>query len=181
VTKSILFFVYILIIVLLTGRSALARWGTLSMTDDKGDQVLVKHGLLGKKTMVKDRNGNGFKHSRSIFGLTKDTQVGVLGNEAHVHKGLLGFGKTEGHDILGDSISSKKNPLFRNTNVNLSGANAFVEKMLSPKTPLPQTNPNVPGPIQSIPNMPINSTAPGVDLNKFPGVREPAIQPDTQN
>jgi hypothetical protein len=123
----------ILFMLLLSNQRALAKWGTTTVTDDNGEQVVVKHGLFGKKTIVKDRFGDGVANSKSIFGLTKDTQVNVLGNDVRVHKGLFGFSKTEGHDILGDSVSSKKNLLYHNTNVNLSGVNNLLNKYLGPK------------------------------------------------
>ena len=134
---------------------SMAKWGTFTMTDDQGDEVKVKHSLFGKKTVVKDRNGNGFEHSRSIFGLTKDTKVGALGNDMHVHKGLFGFGKTEANDMLGDTVKSKKNLLFRNTNVDMNGANSFLTKMFSKPN---QAKPNIPSPAGIDPNTPLSSS-----------------------
>ncbi len=151
--------VSIIIAIYLNGMPAFAKWGTFSMTDEHDDQVTVKHGLFGKKTIVKDRYGNGFKHSKSIFGLTKDTQVGVLGNEMHVHKGLFGFGKTEGHDIFGDTVTSKKNLLYRNTNIDLSGVDDFLSKKFAAKPALPQPSSNPPGQ-ELVPNVPPNPTTP---------------------
>ncbi len=110
-----------------------AGWGKFTLTDDNGEQVTVKHGLFGKKTIVKDRWGDGFEHNRSIFGLTKDTKVSAIGNDVHVHKGLFGFSKTQGQDMLGDTVTASKNPLFHNTNVNLSGVNGLLDKYLGPK------------------------------------------------
>jgi len=152
------------IITFIAGQPTLAKWGTFTITDEHGDQVKVKHGLLGKKIVVQDRNGNGFKHSKSIFGISKKTDVAVLGNEASVHKTWFGFSKIEGHDMLGDTVSSKKNPLFRNTNVNLSGADAFLSKISSPKSSLPPNNPYMPGQSGPSPNTPI--TSPGLDIGK---------------
>jgi hypothetical protein len=43
--------------------------GKFTVTDGSGDQVVVKHGLFGHKTVVNDRLGDGFERSRSIFGL----------------------------------------------------------------------------------------------------------------
>lgn len=184
-TKTFYLYTYLLIILLSLGLPALAKWGTFTMTDDNGDQVIVKHGLFGKKTIVKDRYGDGFANSKSIFGLTKDTQVGVLGNEVHAHKGLFGFGKTEGHDVLGDTVSSKNNPLYRNTNVNLSGANSFLNKFFAPKPSSPVNPTNMPGQVGSMPNMqpgiqPVNTPAPLIDPNAFSGAPTP-INPNSSN
>jgi hypothetical protein len=144
---------------------AFAGWGKFTLTDNNGEQVVVKHGLFGKKTIVKDRFGDGFEHNKSIFGLTKDTKVSALGNDVHVHKGLFGFGKTEGQDMLGDTVTSNKNLLFRNTNVNLSGVNGLVDKYFGPKNinnppldpGLAKRLPNeaLPGNIPLNPNLPI--------------------------
>lgn len=121
------------ILLLEQGLPAFAHWGKFTITDNNGEEVVVKHGLFGKKTVVEDRWGDGFAHSRSIFGLTKDTKVSALGNDVHVHKGLFGFGKTEGQDMLGDTFTSHKNLLYRNTNVNLSGVNGLMSKFFGPK------------------------------------------------
>ena len=91
---------------------------------------------MAKKTVVQDRWGDGFAHKKSIFGLTKDTEVSALGNDVHSHKGLFGFGKTEGQDMLGDTFTSHKNLLYRNTNVNLSGVNGLLDKYFGPKNSL---------------------------------------------
>ncbi len=148
--------------------AAIAKWGTFKITDDSGDEVMVHHGLFGKKTVVKDRNGDGFSHSRSIFGLTKDTQAGALGNDIHVHKGLFGFGKTEGQDMLGDTVNSKSNPLFRNTNIDLSGANNMVSKFFGKHKPVVPNNFSPPVPqSESLPSASSNPSAPLADPNAF--------------
>jgi hypothetical protein len=142
---------------------ALAKWGKFTITDDNGEQVVVKHGLFGKKTIVKDRWGDGFEHKRSIFGLTKDTQVSAVGNDVHVHKGLFGFGKTEGQDMLGDTISSHNNPLYHNTNVNLSGVNNVIDKYFGSKKPLNSPlNPNF---TKQNPHDPVQNFSPPIDPN----------------
>jgi hypothetical protein len=63
--------------------------------------------------------------------------VSALGNGVKVHKGLFGFGKTEGQDILGDSFTSNKNPIYRNTNVDLSGVSNLIDKYFAPKNTAP--------------------------------------------
>jgi hypothetical protein len=174
-------FPFCLVILIFYARSAFA-WGTVSITDGSGEQVQVKHGLFSKKTIVKDRYGDGFQHSRSIFGLTKDTQVGAIGNEVHVHKGLFGFGKTEGHDILGDSVSSSKNPLFSKTNIDLSGANNLVSKIFSKTSSTPQLNPSIPAQPGSFASPPVNVPPPVIDsTNKSSETRIPRIESNNQN
>jgi hypothetical protein len=125
--------IFCLMLLLGNNAPALAGLGKFTITDGSGDQVVVKHGLFGRKISYKDRYGNNLEKSRSIFGLTKDTKVGVLGNEMHSHKGLFGFSKTEGHSILGDSVTSSKNPFYRNTNVNLSGVDGFLKNSMQSK------------------------------------------------
>jgi len=137
-TERFLLPLLILFVLLWSNQFALAKWGTVTVTDDNGEEIVVKHGLFGKKTIVKDRFGNGVESKKSIFGLTKDTEVNAVGNDVHVHKGLFGFSKTEGHDILGDTVTSKKNLLYSNTNVNLSGVNDLLNKYLRPKNLNPQ-------------------------------------------
>ena len=46
--KTFSFFVP-LIIGIFFAPSTLAKWGTFTITDNNGEQVVVKHGLLGKK------------------------------------------------------------------------------------------------------------------------------------
>jgi hypothetical protein len=114
---------------------AIARLGKFTITDGSTEQVSVKYGLFGHKVIVKDKLGNGYEGSRSIFGLTKDTRVGVLGNEVHSHKGLFGFSKTDVHTILGDTVTSNKNPIYRNTNINLQGIDGLMSKYTQPNQP----------------------------------------------
>lgn len=130
-------------IILLSNQSALAKWGTFTMTDENGEQVKVKHGLFGKKTIVKDRFGNGVATKQGIFGINKDTQVSAVGNNVQVHKGLLGS-QTEVEDMLGDKITSNKNLLYSNTNVDLSGVNRLLNKYFGPKMGNPSTIAPVP-------------------------------------
>ena len=144
-----------------------AKWGKVTVTDSSGEEVVVKHGLFGKKTLVKDRFGDGFQNKKSIFGLTKDTQVSALGNDVHVHKGLFGFGKTEGKDMFGDKISSNKNPFYRNTNIDLSGANKMFTKYFAPQQITPPTvDPNAISHPQALPGaLPFsNSNPPAVPI-----------------
>ena len=153
-TKSVLISAALLVCLTSTNSPVLAKWGQVTITDNNGEEGIVKHGLFGKKTYVKDRYGNGFKSKKSIFGLTKDTQVSALGNDVHVHKGLFGFGKTEGQDMLGDTVTSNKNIFYRNTNVNLSGANNLFNKYFGPQKQPPSLNPNAlnnPGQIPPFP------------------------------
>jgi hypothetical protein len=134
--------------------------GKFTMTDGSGDQVVVKHGLFGRKTVVTDRFGNGVETSRSIFGLTKDTKVGVLGNEVHSHKGLFGFSKTESQSMLGDTVTSNKNPLYGNTNINLKGVDGLLSGYMQPKQAnLPMAAPIPPYQSQSY-NAPSSSPEP---------------------
>ncbi len=159
------------IVTLATNSPALAKWGKVTVTDNNGEEMVVKHGLFGKKTYVKDRFGDGFQNKKSIFGLTKDTQVSALGNDVHVHKGLFGFGKTEGKDMFGDKISSNKNPFYRNTKVDLSGANNLFTKYFAPQKIAPPTvDPNAVSHPQALPGaLPFsNSNSPAV----------PATSPD---
>jgi len=171
-----------LIILALYGSNALAKWGTVSVTDGSGEQIEVKHGLFSKKTIIKDRYGDGVQHSRTIFGLSKDTQVGVAGNEVSVHKGLFGFGKTEGHDLLGDSVSSSKNPLFSKTNIDLSGANNLMSKIFSKTSSTSQFNPSIPVQPSSFGSPPVNIPPPVLDpTNKSSDTRIPRIESNNQN
>jgi len=117
------------------GPSVMAGFGKTTITDESGEEVVVKHGLFSHKTMVKDRLGNVYERKRGLFG-TKDTKVDVLGNEVHTHKGLFGFSNTDAHSILGDSVTSKKNPLYRDTNVNVKGVSGLLNKYFKSK----QTN-----------------------------------------
>ncbi len=140
-----------------------AGWGKTTVTDNNGEEVTVKHGLFGKKTIVKDRWGDGVEHNRSIFGLSKDTKVSALGNDVHVHKGLFGFSKVEGQDMLGDKWSSSKNPLFGNTKVDLSGVNRIVDKYFGPKQ---LNNPSIdPNALKPGTNERLQNLDPAIDAN----------------
>lgn len=136
-------FAPLLLCVLLSqlGQPVKAGWGKLTVDSGGGDELTVKHGLFGHKTEVKDRLGDGFVKSHSIFG-TKTEEISVLGNGIKYHKGLLGFSSASGHTMFGDSLSSHKNPLYRTTNVNMSGINSLLGNYLHPQpstaAPLPQ-------------------------------------------
>jgi len=114
--------------------AARADLSKVTVTTGAGDKVVVKHGLFGRKTtIVKDRFGDGFASSKGILG-TKNTEVNVLGNRVHSHKGILGTSETSGQTILGDSFQSHKGLLGRDTNINLSGVNSLLNRYLSPKS-----------------------------------------------
>jgi hypothetical protein len=106
-----------------------ADWGKLTVQTGAGDEFVLKHGLLGRKMEAKDRLGDGFAKSHGILG-TKSEEVSVLGNGLRYHKGILGFSSTSAHTMLGDSLTTHKNPLFHTTNVNVSGINQLVSHYL---------------------------------------------------
>jgi len=118
----------------------LAGWGKFTIDSGSGDQVEVKHGLFGRKTVVKDRLGDGFASSHSILG-TKSTEASVLGNGVRYHKGLLGFSSASAHTMLGDSITTHKGLFTRNTNVNVSGINSLLGRYIHPPAPVGQGAP----------------------------------------
>ncbi len=133
--RALLLAIYGWVTLLGNATPAIARLGKFTITDGTTDRVSVKYGLFGHKIIVKDALGNGYEGSRSIFGLTKDTRVGVLGNEVHAHKGLFGFSKVEARSILGDTVTSNNNPIYRNTNINLQGLDGLMSKYTQPNQP----------------------------------------------
>lgn len=106
-----------------------AGWGKLTVTTGAGDQVVVKRGLFGRKTVVQDRLGDNFSTSHGWFG-TKSTEANVLGNGIRYNKGLFGISSASAHTLLGDNLESHKGLFYRNTNVNLSGINSLVGQYL---------------------------------------------------
>jgi hypothetical protein len=141
VKSNIFCLCFFLVVQFQFGQPAEAGWGKMTIDSGAGDQVVVKHGLLGRKTVVEDRLGDGFATSHSIIG-TKTTEVSVLGNGVRYHKGLLGFSSASAHTMLGDSLSTHKGLFYRTTNVNVSGINSLLGHYLHPESainaPLPQ-------------------------------------------
>jgi hypothetical protein len=125
-------------------QEARAGWGKLTLSTGGGEEVEIKHGLFGHKTMAKDRLGDAFESSHSIFG-TKTKEIAVLGNGIRYHKGILGLSDAEAHTMLGDSATSHKGFLFRTTNVNLGGINSLFGHYVRGNAPgLPNDVPMVP-------------------------------------
>jgi hypothetical protein len=114
---------------------------SLTVNSGEGEEAIYKRGLLGnKRTMVKDRFGDKYENKRGIFGLSKDNELGVLGNGARYHKGLLGNTETDVHTMFGDSVKYKKNVFgWRRANVDLHGVSSLLDHSVTRPT-LPPNN-----------------------------------------
>jgi len=123
---------------------AKAGLGKLTVTSGSGDELVIKHGLFHRKTLVEDRFGDGFATTHSIFG-SKSKEINLLGNGVRYRRGILGLSDTEAHTLLGDRVSSHKGLIYRNTQVDLSGVNQLLHHCLNPQTsqdaPAPKTLP----------------------------------------
>lgn len=137
----------------ITTAPALARGNDLVIKDGFGEQVVVKHGWFGKKTVtVKDRLGDGYTTNKGLFG-TKEQSVNILGNGFTRKKGLFGGSQINGSTILGDKITTKKG-IFgrRTTEVDVSGASQAIKalwdkhgsQLLGKTTPAPILNTPMP-------------------------------------
>jgi hypothetical protein len=133
----------ILLCILASGQlSASASPLKLTVTSGEGESATYKRGLLGdKKTEIEDRIGDKFEQKRGIFGLTKDTQVGVLGSNVRYHKGILGNSAFDAQSWLGDKIKYRRNAFgWRNANINLSGSAGFVSKLFNETSDQPASS-----------------------------------------
>ena len=132
--------VLVVLSMLLTGPSlpVLAWPISLTVSSGEGDEATYKQGLLGnKRTTVKDRMGDKYETKRGIFGLTKDEEVGLLGNGAKYHKGILGNSETDAHTMFGDSVKYKKNVFgWRSGKVDLHGVSEALDRAFKPTMPL---------------------------------------------
>jgi hypothetical protein len=140
----------LMLLVLLAWASSLPvlSWPvSLSVTSGDGDEATYKRGLLGnKRTTVKDRMGDKFETKRGVFGLTKDEELGVLGNGGKYHKGILGNSETDVHTMFGDSVKYKKNIFgWRRATVDLHGLSSAMDQTFRPSMPsqnAPNASPN---------------------------------------
>lgn len=126
---------------------ALARGNDWTITDGMGEELQVKNGFFGKKkTIVKDRMGNGFKKETGLLGGTT-TEASVLGNGFKKKKGIFGGSDISGSTIFGDTVQTKKG-IFgrRKTTVDLSGTSKLVQSFFGPKQPARTLQPVMPSP-----------------------------------
>jgi hypothetical protein len=118
----------------LSGRPALAGWGTFTMTDGNGDGVKYKHSLLGQKSMeAEDKLGDSYVRKRGLLGVNRETGASVLGNGFDVKHGLVSGKTFKAGDIFGDSVKSKKSFFGvgpRNTTVDVHGMETIVHGFL---------------------------------------------------
>jgi hypothetical protein len=114
---------------------------SLTVNSGEGEEAVYKRGLLGnRRTMVKDRFGDKYENKRGIFGLSKDNELGVLGNGARYHKGILGNKETDVHTMFGDSVKYKKNVFgWRSANVDLHGVSSLLDRSVSRPSVPPQS------------------------------------------
>jgi hypothetical protein len=120
--------------VVLTSPVALAQplGSQVDVKSGFGDEVYVKHGLLGTKdTEIRDRLGDGYTNKQGLF--SSDKGINVLGNSYTKHKGLLSGTTVEARSILGDRVESRKTFFGlgpRKTTVDFSGVGSVVEQLL---------------------------------------------------
>jgi len=83
--------------------------------------------------------GDKFESKRGILGITKDEEVGLLGNGAKYHKGILGNSETDVHTMFGDTVKYKKNVFgWRSGKVDLHGMSEALDRAFKPTNPVPQ-------------------------------------------
>jgi hypothetical protein len=113
----------------LSVQNAQAKAQDLSITNGKGEEIVIKS---GRSKVIKDRFGNGYASKKGWF-RKNEKDVSILGNQYKSKKGLLGGSKTEATTILGDKVVSKKGWFGlgrRKTTVDLSGTTQAVEQLL---------------------------------------------------
>jgi hypothetical protein len=128
----------LLVSILLSNSLPALAWPiNLTVTSGEGEEATYKRGLLGnKRTTVKDRLGDKFETKRGIFGISKDDELGVLGNGAKFHKGILGNTETDVHTMFGDSVKYKKNVFgWRRANIDLHGMTSVMDQGFRPSIP----------------------------------------------
>lgn len=151
----------------------LARGNDLVVKDGFGDQVGVKHGFFGHKTVVvKDRLGDGYGTKSGFFG-TKETDVNVLGNSYKRQRGWFGGSTVSGSTILGDKVSTKKG-IFgrRTTTIDASGTSSVLQGLWQKnKSKILGTNPSTGnlGTVDGKPNSEMLQNPPSVDSNSYSG------------
>jgi hypothetical protein len=116
--------------------------GTLDIRTGFGEEIYVKHGLLGnEETAARDRLGDQYVNKKGILG-GEDKAVNVFGNRYVKHRGAFGLGGTtvQASSILGDKIYSKKGFLGlgpRQTTVDLSGVSSVAQQLIGKLHPHP--------------------------------------------
>jgi hypothetical protein len=129
-------------------KDAQAHWGKVQVTDGQGDNLEIhQYPLgLGKGVQVQDKLGDSFGYKKGLFGINRDTNAAILGNDLKIHHGLLGT-SVDGQSMFGDTVKSHKflkvGP--RITTVNLQGMSGLASGLLHPSAPAninpSQTNP----------------------------------------
>ncbi|HEY9776894.1 MAG TPA: hypothetical protein V6C81_24230 [Planktothrix sp.] len=111
------------------------RPGSLDIRSGYGEEIYLKHGLLGnKETAVKDRLGDEYVNKKGILG-GEDKSVNVFGNGYEKHRGIFGLGgtKVEAQTMLGDKMYSHKTFFGlgpRQTTVDLSGVSSVAQGLI---------------------------------------------------
>lgn len=107
------------------------------ITDGGGEELRFKNSLFGRKVrMVKDRFGDGYALQKGFLS-GKDTEMSLLGNHIHRHRGLFGGSEMSGSTILGDRFATKKG-LFgkRKMAFDLSGTGGLLKGLFNRPMPL---------------------------------------------
>lgn len=124
--------VFLVLVLSLSTRLALAKGNDWHIKTGFGEELTVKNRSFGRKDVeIKDRLGDHYVHNQGWFG-TGETDVNILGNHFQKKKRLFGGSDIQASSILGDTVVSKKGLTGRRTTtVDLSGISRLLNQFIS--------------------------------------------------